>query len=248
MCDCPDIGLLTGGENTEKMPENNWLLIFGALSMFVLGHLLLPLLILPCEKVDVLQVVLSTVSGPLGGLILILLFWRCKLGSCRCVAEMLHLGRFPWKMFLMGLPLALLILAVSGTITLVWEIAAVRLGIELEEPYGMQKILSGSCYEMAVFILNALLVAPLLEEIIFRRAISDTLRPFIGRWASWLSALAFGAVHCSLMQLPGLICMALIWQKIYDRSGNLWSSVILHFFNNCISVGALVYLRFQGLL
>ena len=88
---------------------------------------------------------------------------------------------------------------------------------------------------------------PLFEEIMFRRALYSVLKHYIGSSSAvWISSAAFAMMHMSLLQLPGLCFLAVIWQIFYLRSKSLWSSIILHFFNNVLSVAMLLIARALG--
>jgi len=62
-----------------------------------------------------------------------------------------------------------------------------------------------------------------------------------------IASLAFSELHLSLLQLPGLLLIGWIWQSFYIRSQTLWSSVILHFYNNLIAAVLLLMIRFMNL-
>lgn len=98
---------------------------------------------------------------------------------------------------------------------------------------------------VALFVL--LLLAPLLEETVFRRGVHAwALRRWgsgVPRWWAWPSrvnlavALLFAAAH--LLRLPpslalAVVLPALVIGKVYEMTGRLWPCVAAHAaFNLC---------------
>lgn len=101
-------------------------------------------------------------------------------------------------------------------------------------------------------ILSAVIMAPLVEEIVFRgvfyRKIRNANRYLI---AIFMSALTFGLMHVlqsileqNFMDLPFIIVymiLGLFFTKIYEETGKLSSAIILHFINNVIGVLAILF-------
>jgi membrane protease YdiL (CAAX protease family) len=98
---------------------------------------------------------------------------------------------------------------------------------------------------LALFV--PLLLAPLLEETVFRRGLHTWALQRGGRaaprWWAWpsrvngLVALLFAAAH--LLRLPPLLALAvvlpaLVVGQVYERTGRLWPCVLAHAaFNLC---------------
>ena len=86
---------------------------------------------------------------------------------------------------------------------------------------------------------RSLLLAPLLEEIVFRRGVQDAfvarLRPARSAWAPWLTAALFAIAHMALVpdaaDLPraaATFVPALLVGLAYRRGGSLVPCVTLH--------------------
>ncbi len=93
-------------------------------------------------------------------------------------------------------------------------------------------------------IVVSVIVAPVLEELIFRglilRWLSRRWRPF---WAVLVSALAFGLVHLpNLPQVVNATVMGVVLGYIYVLCRSVWPVIIIHAVNN-----ALAYLLLQVL-
>ena len=84
------------------------------------------------------------------------------------------------------------------------------------------------------------IVAPIVEETAFRGLLYGWLRARIGiAGAIALSALIFSFVHGVLMLAPALALQGAVLAYVYERSGSLWPSVVLHGTFNMIMTVAL---------
>lgn len=115
-----------------------------------------------------------------------------------------------------------------------------------------------------LFVFLGVIVAPLVEEIVFRGFLYNALRTsfrsdkamkFFGNKelgdlaAALSSALVFGLFHMNFMQFPALNWAALpiytvtgmVLAESYRRSGSLYVPILVHAFNN-LTVMALTYL------
>ncbi len=83
----------------------------------------------------------------------------------------------------------------------------------------------------------------LLEELLFRGLILQTLRPYGERLAVVLSALLFGLIHGGLTQSVFAFLVGLVLGWLAVSTGNIRPAIVLHFFNNAVSV----LLQYAGL-
>lgn len=98
-------------------------------------------------------------------------------------------------------------------------------------------------------ILNILLgcvIAPVTEELMFRKLLLDRLRPYGGRFAIIASALCFGLFHGNLNQLFYAVAIGLVLGYVALRTGRIWQNILLHAMINFISVGLLPLLEPLG--
>lgn len=90
-------------------------------------------------------------------------------------------------------------------------------------------------------IISACLVAPLVEEVVFRGYIYGVLKQFTHPLFATLTASAlFAAVHLNLPALVPLWIFAIILTLAYELSGSLWVPIGIHAGFNTISVVALL--------
>jgi Predicted metal-dependent membrane protease len=98
--------------------------------------------------------------------------------------------------------------------------------------------------ETIIFALNIALVAPLVEEILFRGVIMQSLRPFGDGFALVASSILFGLAHGNLVQTPNALVMGLVIGYFVLRTNSLWTGIVLHMVNNAISVGLQLATRY----
>jgi len=133
--------------------------------------------------------------------------------------------------YLIGL--ALLYLTNYFTLFLLWLVGLAR-GEAITNPVEtMQE------YPVALNLLLACIVAPLAEELMFRRLLLDRLRPYGDRFAIAASALCFGLFHGNLNQFFYAAALGLVFAYVALRTGCLWQTILLHAMVNAISAGLL---------
>ena len=97
------------------------------------------------------------------------------------------------------------------------------------------------------FFIGGALVAPLVEEILFRGFIFGGLRGRYGFWkAAVISAVVFGAVHLQLTAFLPITLLGLIFAFLYERSQSIWPSILMHFLTNACSLSLAFYLSQVG--
>lgn len=92
---------------------------------------------------------------------------------------------------------------------------------------------------VGLLALLAVAIAPPFEEVFFRGFVYRGLAHSWGWWrAALVSGALFGVAHFQLdVALPlGVLGVALAW--VYERTGSLWSSIVLHALFNGLAVAA----------
>lgn len=87
-------------------------------------------------------------------------------------------------------------------------------------------------------ILSMAIVAPVVEEVVFREAVlGHLLRKGVQPWAAIISsALAFGLVHGNPVQIPFATIVGMLLAIIYYKTGNIVVPAIVHIMNNSMAV------------
>jgi len=86
-------------------------------------------------------------------------------------------------------------------------------------------------------VLSVAIMAPLVEELLFRGAIEDHLlrqgkSPVV---AILISALIFGIIHINPAQVPFAFAIGAVFGWLYYRTGSVVPGIIGHFINNSIA-------------
>jgi len=97
--------------------------------------------------------------------------------------------------------------------------------------------------ERALVIALLTVVAPVVEEGLFRGALYAPVRRYAGPvWAIALTSLVFGAVHVDLAVLPQLALIGVACAILREATGSLKASIMLHGIWNAGMVGVMLLL------
>lgn len=77
-------------------------------------------------------------------------------------------------------------------------------------------------------VLFVVILAPVLEELVFRKQLLDRTRRYGEKAAAMLSAVTFGLLHMNLYQFFYAFALGLVFAYIYLRTGRLRYTAILH--------------------
>ena len=93
-----------------------------------------------------------------------------------------------------------------------------------------------------LMMLSMIILAPLLEELIFRKFLIDRTLRFGEKNAIFFSALVFGLFHGNLYQIFYAFGIGLIFGYVYVRTGKVRYTMAMHFFINFFGgvIGAFV--------
>lgn len=101
-----------------------------------------------------------------------------------------------------------------------------------------------SIFEIIIFVISMTFMPAIFEELFFRGLILHNLRRFGDTFAIIVSSLLFGFVHQTIPQAINAVILGLLFGFFVVKSGSLWTSIILHFINNSITVVALIYKKY----
>ncbi|PXX45060.1 CPBP family intramembrane glutamic endopeptidase [Undibacterium pigrum] len=105
-------------------------------------------------------------------------------------------------------------------------------------PAGQQRIFDEMMANGVHSIITACLVAPVLEEMLFRGII---LRSFLHQYSRWVAILAsaclFGLAHMNIYQFLCATIVGVICAWLYEKTRSLWPCIALHAGSN----GAAIY-------
>jgi membrane protease YdiL (CAAX protease family) len=108
----------------------------------------------------------------------------------------------------------------------------------------LTKYFGGGLAGIAMTVVIAGLLGPLVEEVVFRGVVFGALSDLLPGWAAIvLSALIFAALHFNMYLFVPAFIVGVALALIYARSGSLWPAVVLHSLYNLTSIVlAYVYL------
>ncbi len=91
-----------------------------------------------------------------------------------------------------------------------------------------------------LIVIQAVVVAPLVEEVLFRGLFQTMIRSYVGRpWpAIAMASILFAAVHFNASHWPALFVLALGLGYSYEKSNSLLRPIFMHALFNGITIAA----------
>lgn len=121
---------------------------------------------------------------------------------------------------------------------------------EIQEFFGFQSNLEMPLTDdLSVLILYGITVAvipPIVEELLFRGMVLHGLRKYGDGFAVVVSAILFGLYHGNFVQMVFAFFAGLVMALVVVKTGSLWTSILIHFMNNSISLTLEMIQRFAG--
>lgn len=140
--------------------------------------------------------------------------------------------KFNGKIIGLGFLISLVSILGFGSLTNVF--------IEFLELCGYSSILSDiaidTFWKYLIYIVITCLTPAICEELLFRGVILSGLKQYGAKIAIIVSSLIFMLMHGNAEQTVHQFIVGLIVGYLFFATGNLWLGVIVHFFNNFISV------------
>jgi uncharacterized protein len=157
------------------------------------------------------------------------------LGRCRGLPpDALGLRRVPARALLAAVPLGLGLVAVNlGSSVLLRALGATAVA-----GTGAGDLLPGGLDTVGVvaLLVSAALIAPLVEELLFRGLLQPALSARLGPAAGlWLTAGLFTLAHGSAGGVFHLVA-GLAYGLVARRAGSIWPAVVVHGLNNAAAV------------
>lgn len=76
---------------------------------------------------------------------------------------------------------------------------------------------------------------PILEELLFRGIVLESVRPYNERFAIFFSSLIFGIMHGNISQAVNGFLIGLVLGALYVRSGSIVPSTVMHILMNSVT-------------
>ncbi|HEU4658203.1 MAG TPA: CPBP family intramembrane glutamic endopeptidase [Capillimicrobium sp.] len=188
----------------------------------------------------------SSSDTPIGVLVIAqLLFSLCLVGGALLFAN--AFGRLtPERFGLRGVAPGRAVLWVVGGLLASWIVASVWLtvvGADSERDELTKRLTDDPSVATVVGLgVLTVVVAPVVEEVVFRGFLFNALRSAINvPLAAIVSGLVFGVVHAAGSPWQFLLPLAAfgtILALVYWRTGSLYTCIAMHAIWNCVSFGA----------
>ena len=137
---------------------------------------------------------------------------------------------------LLALPLTFLLIDLSAWIITLFQIMPVE-----QSPIKMLRVSVG-LGQRVCFGIAAILIAPVVEEILFRGVLYPAIKQRgYPRLAFWGTSLLFAAIHINLMTFLPLTFLAIILVALYEKTDNLLAPILTHCFFNAVNFLMLIY-------
>ncbi len=138
----------------------------------------------------------------------------------------------------------ILFYVISFSFNLIYALYATAHGFNPPENDAYDQLLGQSSWLLvAVNIILTAVLAPVMEETLFRGMICNGLSAHFGQWtAAILSAALFSAVHFQAFGFAPRLVLGLLLARLFQRYNSIYPSIAFHALNNFIAVilGALL--------
>lgn len=135
------------------------------------------------------------------------------------------------RAFFKVLLIALAALYVANIITLmITDLIGALRGMPVSNP-----VAALDDFPMALSIILACILAPVMEELLFRGLLLQRLRPYGDKFAILTSAIAFGLFHGTLNQVLYAFAVGVVFAYVALRTGGIWQGILLHTLINAVS-------------
>ncbi|MBR3560109.1 MAG: CPBP family intramembrane metalloprotease [Oscillospiraceae bacterium] len=149
----------------------------------------------------------------------------------RVSADPVPKGPFGAGRFLKLLPICVFLMYAGNLVgSLITSVIGSLRGAAVENPL-LNYAMDGSIVLKALVLA---VLAPVIEEFVFRRTLIDRMRPYGEKLAMVTSALMFGLFHGNLSQFFYAFALGLVFGYVYLRTGKLRYSAALHILVNTL--------------
>lgn len=161
------------------------------------------------------------------------------------ILKTLNLQHWEWRFLAIGVGLALPVLLLNGGVITLWVELFNYLGFPLPDETALEIIIKDAGTGLFVSLaIMAIVLAPVVEEIVFRRVLFGfTSTRYGAPIALFLTSAVFALIHLDWKNLPGLFILGMVFQVTTLLCRSLWPAIIMHSTNNTIAMGLLYAVR-----
>ena len=142
------------------------------------------------------------------------------------------------QMFVLAVFAGLMVCFVGDYLTSYISQAASVVGMEFSQADTPMPETLSECF---LYFVAFAVVPALVEEFAFRGVVMQPLRKYGDWFAIIMSSAFFALLHGNMVQIPFAFVAGMALGFFRIKTGSIWTSVVIHFFNNAISVVASIY-------
>ncbi|MFA6100847.1 MAG: CPBP family intramembrane glutamic endopeptidase [Victivallaceae bacterium] len=158
--------------------------------------------------------------------------------------EKLGLNKWHLSNFWICVAVCVFMLGISAVTTINFKKILDFFEITCRPPAFLTLALSCDTTGFILLSIAAAIIAPVSEEILFRRVIYGFVAARIGIVGSIIfTSLLFAMIHDSFAQFPALFLLGVAFQLTYLHFHSLYPAIVLHFLNNAAAVCAILLVR-----
>lgn len=102
-----------------------------------------------------------------------------------------------------------------------------------------------SPFTLMSLVFFGIIVAPIIEEILFRGFLQSALKNTFGsRYAIMISAFLFSGVHMDLFALMQIFILGILLGYLYEKTQTLIAPIVVHILHNSLTLIFLLYVRY----
>lgn len=182
-----------------------------------------------------------------GSLLLVVLAATILFKPEWSIRRKLLLRRWRFSYVAEAIGVELVVVPAIAVLTLDFSIVMEIWGYTPDPPPVMKYLSDCDALGFVVIGVTAVLLAPLTEELIFRRLLFIAAKPLIGVAGAWgFTSILFGVIHQSVVQFAAFFVLGLVMQGLYLRHKSIYASMVFHMIHNGVSLGMLLLLRTAG--
>jgi len=127
--------------------------------------------------------------------------------------------------------------AITWVVNICYALALYNYGFTPPETDVYSKLLGQvTWYTLILNLILAGILAPIVEETLFRGVIFGSLQAYFGKWtAAVLSAVVFSTLHFQAYGFFPRFVLGMVLVYLYDKYKSLYPSVALHALNNIVA-------------
>jgi CAAX protease family protein len=159
--------------------------------------------------------------------------------TARKISIRKKLGMINWRSGYLwsGVAICFILLIVNGLLGIMIDDMVDYLGLKVPSPAIFALLNKASILQKIWLLFLVLVLAPIFEELIFRRFIYNYCEATLGMLPAILITSAwFAVIHDAWIQWPELFILGVVFQLSYIVSRSIYFPVTIHFLNNLISV------------